>query len=177
MASAEVVTACENVCRDVQWFAAAWDAIIQSAPVLAVIWAICAFFSQRANDRKSELRHLKRKLYADLLRQLSVAFNDITPKDDWEKDERFSSVKNLRNEASLLKEYVDLDVHIERAIDAIRGKYSPERRGKADPTGSAGLALSAENADYTDQSWPTNREVFNRALKNLQENMRKDLSC
>ncbi|MFT6458871.1 hypothetical protein [Pseudophaeobacter arcticus] len=175
MASVEVMTACENVCRDFGWL---WDLLpVEAVPALTLIFAIYAFFSQRANDRKAELRHYKRKLYPDLLRQLSIAFNDVPNEEGWEYDERYLRARDLVSEVSLLNEFECLEPHTKKAIEAINGQNQKERRGMADPKGAGGRSLSDENREYVGKDWVFNRDLFEAAIDRLSQFMRQDLAC
>lgn len=172
MASAEVMSACENVCRDASWVL---PMVNDLAPIIALAGAVILFYLQRRADRSDELRHIKRKLYSNLLKQLSTAYRDIPNCEGWEQDPRFGRVEELKNEVALLQEQVDLAPHIEKAIEAIRGKNAKDRRGMHDPKGAGGLATSNENAEYVGTTWIFNRDLFDQAMQKLQEFMREDL--
>lgn len=183
MATVETISAWENVCRDFGMLisvvrpmsAAMLPVFVDALPALALIFAIYSFYSQRENDRKTELRQVKRELYVKTLQQLRISYRDVPSEDGWENDPRFLRLLDFETEVELLRESVDLSPHIKKAIGAIKSKNDPSRRGMHDPHGAGGLACWDDNRSYTGEHWPFNRDVFEKAIEHLATRMREDL--
>ncbi|WP_406648232.1 hypothetical protein QEZ52_04360 [Aliisedimentitalea scapharcae] len=67
MSDVEVITACENVCRDFSWLENFIPQLASAAPIFAVIWGIFVFYEQRKRDRNDALRKTRQELYLAFL--------------------------------------------------------------------------------------------------------------
>ncbi|SMX45273.1 hypothetical protein [Actibacterium lipolyticum] len=122
------ITACQEICRDFGWASGLANWFADLAPVLALVWAIYAYFSQRSADRESELRQERRELYRDFLSQvqvLRVNFYSGT----WEDfDEWYQCYKSLAGEIfvtapeGVVKKIIELESPVTK-LGYIRKKH------------------------------------------------------
>lgn len=67
MASVEVMTACENVCRDFGWLNDIVEPFFRLAPFLAILWAVFAYFHNRRTEREADNRRELRSTTMELI--------------------------------------------------------------------------------------------------------------
>ncbi|PCJ08441.1 MAG: hypothetical protein COB16_07040 [Rhodobacteraceae bacterium] len=54
MASAEVMTACENICRNFGWLSEIVEPVLRLVPSVAILWAVFVYFHKRRTERQAD---------------------------------------------------------------------------------------------------------------------------
>ncbi|UWR03324.1 hypothetical protein K3740_01020 [Ruegeria conchae] len=74
MSEAEVITACENVCRDFPFFSQLGEWVSSFGPAITFLGAIWLFFLQRKADRSEALKARRLEVYQEAI----ATFRDVT---------------------------------------------------------------------------------------------------
>lgn len=116
MASAEVMTVCENMCRDFWWLVPSDPRVIQGlltvlaagvASGTAIYIAKWVYPKQKETDHALEWRAEKRKLFREFLSQVDLAVH-IPKGSEWFRDERYTKLQMLQSEIRLVCESSEL---------------------------------------------------------------------
>lgn len=142
MASVEVMTACENVCRDFGWLGSFPDwgpTLLASATALII--AFCAYPWQKKRDRELQIELEQRVVYSELVSSVYVLakrIREVRPSNPEEvsADIQVCAIEMRELEGVLMRASILADADVaNRVVECLEQAYGLLRRIKADLQG------------------------------------------